>query len=269
VGAIARVQSGAETRTAGADVRTARDRERVLVPKANRRPVALPSARLSTIATCGKVFHQWKREGLFSDINDALRVRVCAAEGRDAEPSWGIIDSQYVRTVESGGPRGFDAGKKLKGRKRHLLGDVSPTNGCVSHRERKCGENSSKDSGEVSVKMTRYRAMAAGGPVLVMWSLAAGLSCAGCGSVRESTCAVPQLDAVRIVGSLTVPGPSPSTSGVAVVDCTSPLAETEDAGAPFTCGFSNASDDGLEFSAALGGDGWNLSHPLIGSRRSR
>ena len=44
--------------------------------------------------------------------------------GRDASPSAAIIDSQSVKTTEAGGPRGYDAGKKLNGRKRHALVDT-------------------------------------------------------------------------------------------------------------------------------------------------
>jgi putative transposase len=70
------------------------------------------------------VFRAWSLDSTWAALNDALRICLRVSEGRHDQPSAAILDSQSVKSDGHGGDVGYDAGKKINGRKRHVLVDT-------------------------------------------------------------------------------------------------------------------------------------------------
>jgi transposase len=69
-------------------------------------------------------FHTWQKNGTWQAVHDALRDKVRVAAGRATGPTAAIMDAQSIKSSDGGEDRGFDAGKKTTGRKRHLIVDT-------------------------------------------------------------------------------------------------------------------------------------------------
>jgi putative transposase len=70
------------------------------------------------------IFWRWRQKGVWQKVHEALCRRVRQAAGKKPTPSVAILDSQSIRTAEGGEERGYDAAKKITGRKRHLAVDT-------------------------------------------------------------------------------------------------------------------------------------------------
>jgi transposase len=104
-------------------------------------------------STVQRFFYRWRDAGLWQTINHFPAMRTREATGREASPTAGVLDSQSVKTTEAAGPLGYDAGKKIKGRKRHVLTD---TNGLLVAAVVHQADIQDRDGGPLVLASARY-----------------------------------------------------------------------------------------------------------------
>ena len=76
------------------------------------------------VSTVRYYFYRWRDDGLLAEINRHLVAAARLTAGRDVQPTAGVIDSQSVKSSENTSLSGYDAGKRIKGRKRHIITDT-------------------------------------------------------------------------------------------------------------------------------------------------
>ena len=125
MGADRAVAPGGADGRAAADDLPAAGGERDLLPASDRLPVADAAAGLPAAQHRLRLLPGWIAAGVWAHVHDVLYRRTRELEGRDESPTAAIIDSQSVKTgAEAREMVGYDAGKRIKGRKRHLVTDT-------------------------------------------------------------------------------------------------------------------------------------------------